>query len=84
MLGLLGNTGNTDAPHLHFHLMDGPVPLYASGLPFVLERFESEGVMRDGEIDALFAGKPGVVDRRMTGPHVDQLPLNNSVIDMGE
>ena len=25
VLGLLGNTGNTDAPHLHFHLMDGPV-----------------------------------------------------------
>lgn len=25
--GLLGNSGNTDTPHLHFHMMDGPSPL---------------------------------------------------------
>ena len=27
VLGLLGNSGNTDSPHLHFHVMDGPSPL---------------------------------------------------------
>jgi hypothetical protein len=27
VLGVLGNSGNTDAPHLHFHVMDGPSPL---------------------------------------------------------
>jgi hypothetical protein len=26
-LGLVGNSGNTSAPHLHFHVMDGPSPL---------------------------------------------------------
>jgi hypothetical protein len=26
VLGLLGNTGNIDAPHLHCHIMDGPSP----------------------------------------------------------
>ncbi|MTD12598.1 peptidoglycan DD-metalloendopeptidase family protein [Nakamurella sp. YIM 132087] len=39
----LGNTGNTDAPHLHFHIMDSPDPLRANGLPFVLDEFEVEG-----------------------------------------
>ena len=34
VLGLLGNTGNTDTPHLHFHVMDGPSPLLANGLPY--------------------------------------------------
>ena len=29
VLGLLGNSGNTDTPHLHFHVMDGPSPLVA-------------------------------------------------------
>ena len=34
LLGELGNSGNTDAPHLHFHVMDGPDPLASDGLPY--------------------------------------------------
>ncbi len=33
VLGRLGNSGNSDAPHLHFHLMAGPNILSARGLP---------------------------------------------------
>jgi len=36
-VGRLGNSGNTDSPHLHFHVMDSPNPLASNGLPFVLE-----------------------------------------------
>lgn len=32
-LARLGNTGNTSAPHLHFHLMDGPSVLGSEGIP---------------------------------------------------
>lgn len=39
VLGLLGNSGNSTEPHLHFHVMDSPHPLNANGLPFHLDAF---------------------------------------------
>lgn len=33
VIGLVGNSGNSDAPHLHFQLMNGPSILSARGLP---------------------------------------------------
>ena len=84
VLGLLGNTGNSDAPHLHFHLMDGPVPLYANGLPFVLERFTSEGVVGADQIDVLFDGEAATIQPRLKDEKQGRLPLNNEVIDFGE
>lgn len=32
-LALLGTSGNSTEPHLHFQLADGPDPLYSAGLP---------------------------------------------------
>ena len=43
VLGLLGNSGNTDTPHLHFHVMDGPSPLVSNGLPYVFTGFTGQG-----------------------------------------
>lgn len=39
VLGLLGNSGNSTEPHLHFHLIDRPDPLRGQGQPFALTRF---------------------------------------------
>ncbi len=39
-VGLLGNSGNSTAPHLHFHLTNGNSPLGSEGLPWVWDRFE--------------------------------------------
>ena len=47
MVGLLGNTGQSGAPHLHFQVMDGNSIAQAEGVPFVFEQFDDVGVLVD-------------------------------------
>ena len=54
--------GNSSAPHLHFHVMDGPDPLAANGLPFVVSSFRlDQRVGGEPALDKLFAGQPAPV-----------------------
>lgn len=79
VVALLGNSGNTTAPHLHFHVMDGPSPLDANGLPYVFRAFSSPGVLtNEGDVEG---GKPAVIGPRLAGAHENALPLNDQVVD---
>jgi hypothetical protein len=44
-IGRLGNSGNSSEPHLHFHLMDAPLPLTGHNLPFLIDRFDFLGTV---------------------------------------
>ncbi len=79
VLGLLGNTGNTDGAHLHFHIMDGPSPLLSNGLPFVFTKFTGEGVVTDGNALQKFEVTP-VDTTALTGTHTKEMPINLQVV----
>ena len=79
VLGLLGNSGNTDSPHLHFHIMDGPSPLLSNGLPYVFTSFAGEGHVTDE--DPLFKGGVVPIDKdALAGPHENELPLADQIV----
>jgi hypothetical protein len=72
VLGRLGNSGNTTAPHLHFHLMDAPLPLGAeNNLPYVFDSFRYQGRIED-DLTPVLLDTPE--------PREDEMPLTQSVI----
>ena len=52
----VGHSGNSTAPHLHFHIMDSPNILEAKGLPCNFREYE---VYRGGVWTKMVAGIPG-------------------------
>ncbi len=82
VLGLLGNTGNTDGPHLHFHVMNSPSPLQSSGVPFVFRSFIGQGYLRN--VERIQDGEAGDVNRnRLRGRYRNVLPMDDQVLRFG-
>jgi Peptidase family M23 len=83
-LGRLGNSGNTDAPHLHFQVMNRPSALDANGLPFVFRRMELRGRFA-GTLDQLntaaFSGGVLQIDPGGSGERKKEMPLTLDVLD---
>lgn len=77
LIGLIGNSGNSTSPHLHFQMMDGQEPNGSEGIPFVFEAFcEEVRGYSFKEIEALNDDK--------CIPHKNSIPGNKWVVSFPE
>jgi len=82
VLGLLGNSGNSDAPHLHFQISSAQSISEGEGLPFVFESFDVLGETKLLEALGLetkgdgWKPQPSAVPSRRK----EEMPLDNTVI----
>jgi hypothetical protein len=87
VIGMVGNTGNTLAPHLHFHVMDGPSPLVSNGRPYMLESFEVEGQAESTEAFAAAETTGEVLSTLSVDgepKRSDELPLDLQIVTFAE
>jgi len=83
LLGKLGNSGNTSAPHLHFQLMDGPSALGSQGIPYAIDSFALAGEVPRAQFDAA----PGVEGDWSEGfattnsAHKKQFPMDLNIVN---
>lgn len=77
VLALLGNTGNSTEPHLHFHVSDTNDPLLSEGVPYVFDAF-----LDTGKADAMNerTGLFDDVSRHVGIARHDVMPGNFSIV----
>jgi murein DD-endopeptidase len=79
VLAFLGNSGNSDAPHLHFQLVDANSPFGSEGIPYELESFTELGVAADSAaLDAGQAWQPKPGERPVV--HLREFPADKAVL----
>ncbi len=82
-IGDLGSSGNSSAPHLHFHVMSGPSILGSPSVPYVFDSFVVNGITSDedkAEKAMEEGGVAPIVKSKFDGKHSEELPREGMLI----
>ena len=82
VLGRVGNSGNSSAPHLHLHVVDRNAILGANGLPYVFDRYTITGrvASTDAFDHAELTGSPVRLGAVRTGVRRNALSLDQVIV----
>jgi murein DD-endopeptidase MepM/ murein hydrolase activator NlpD len=75
VLGLVGNSGNSTEPHLHFHVSDANSPLGSEGIPYIHQSVEIVGRCQ-ALISGCSQGPPSV--------RTQEMPMANELVRFPE
>jgi hypothetical protein len=79
VIGLLGQSGAANAPHLHFQVTDEPTFEESEGLPFLIDRFDRLG--SETISDALDQTAKASLEPPSPRARHDEMPLDRDVLE---
>jgi hypothetical protein len=86
-LGLIGTSGNSTIPHLHFQVLTEPTFFPSDSTPFVFDRFELTGQVTQRIWDDILGLQPnGTMPFAAANPggaRTDEMPLDRNVVRVG-